>query len=293
MAGELIASAAAGLTSPATALIERVSDAVGGVVRPWQIQRVAEAEAKGEAKKALILAESEIEVTDLQRRAAFRWLEEETKNQENIESITGQALPRLNDDAEPEKIENDFLRNFFDKCRIVSDEQMQDVWARILAGEANNPGRFSRKTINVLSDMSKSDADLFVTVCSHVWHFPNAVFPIVLISDEFFRERGINLYALVHLESIGLFITDSMGFSNRFEQDTFRATYFERSAEITLAPSAEGQLSSGDILLTSAGRELGSICTLEPIEGFFELMCHKWKEDSNVESVKVLGNVAE
>ena len=169
MAGELIAATAAGLTKPATVLVERVSDAVGGIAKPWQIQRVAEAKAKSEARNALILAQSEIDVTDLQRRAAMRWIEEETKNQVNIESITGQALPLVNDDAEPERIEDDFLRNFFDKCRIVSDEQMQDIWARILAGEANNPGTFSRKTINILGDMDKKDAELFGQLCRFVW----------------------------------------------------------------------------------------------------------------------------
>ena len=285
MAGELIAGAVAGLTKPATVLIEKVSDAVGGVAKPWQIQRVA----KAEAERALTIAQLEIDVTDLHRRAALRWVQEETKNQVNIESIRDQASPHLNKDAELGKIEDDFLRNFFEKCRIVSDEQMQDIWARILAGEANNPGAFSRKTINVLSDMEKSDAELFAAMCSHSWQFPKGLHLFVSPREKFFKERGMHLASLFHLESIGLLITDSSGFRFDLEQSTVRVAYFERSLEMTLAPSAMGYLRSGEVMLTAAGKELASICEISPIEGFFEFMCDKWREDPDIESVRMLG----
>jgi hypothetical protein len=36
------------LTKPATVLIEMISDAIGGVARPWQILRVARAEAEAQ-----------------------------------------------------------------------------------------------------------------------------------------------------------------------------------------------------------------------------------------------------
>lgn len=285
MPGELIAGAAAGLTRPATVLIERVSDAVGGIARPHQIKRVARAEAE----RALILARSEIEVTDLERRAAFRWLQEETKNQENIESITHQALPRLNEEAEPDKIEDDFLRNFFDKCRIVSDEQMQDVWASILAGEANNPGTFSRKTINILADMDKSDAEQFASLLSFSWVIATRTTPLVYTDDAFFGENGIDLEVLADLESLGLISFDSLPFGFNLSHTLFRATYFDRSVEVGLKTKSKNFFSTGNIIPTPAGRQLGSICRVRPIDGFFDFMCKKWREDDTIESVRVLG----
>ena len=115
------------LAKPATVLVERVSDAVGGIAKPWQLRRVANAEA-------------DVKITDRQQRAARRFIEEETKNQINIECITHQTIPHLNEDSQPEKIEEDFLRNFFDKCCIVSDEQMQDIWG---ADATPQPSRYS------------------------------------------------------------------------------------------------------------------------------------------------------
>jgi len=126
------------LTKPATVLIEKISDAVGGIFQPYQIKRIALAEAEA----GIIRAQGEIEVTDLQRRAMHRFIAEEGKKQENIESITYQAIPLLEDKSKPQQMNDDWIANFFDKCRIVSDEEMQRLWAKVLAGEANSPGNF-------------------------------------------------------------------------------------------------------------------------------------------------------
>ncbi|MCY3569269.1 MAG: DUF2806 domain-containing protein [Chloroflexi bacterium] len=284
MVGELIAGTAAGLTKPATVLIERVSDAVGGIAKPWQIQRVAKANAKAN----LIVAQSEIEITELQQRAAHRFIEEETKNQINIESITHQAIPHLSEDAEPEKIDDDFLRNFFDKSRLVSDEQMQDIWARILAGEANNPGTFSRKTINILADMDKSDADLFTRLCCYIWVFPGGAEPLVFVQDDFFTKRGVYLSSLAEIASLGLLHTSNLGFSLQGLPSKVTVSYFGRRVELSLAEGSNGTISCGDIVLTGAGRQIASITRLSPVHGLFEFMCEKWEKDSNIESVRVL-----
>jgi hypothetical protein len=129
------------LSKPATVLIEKISDAIGGIFKPYQIVRVAKAEAEAER----IRAELQIQITDLHKRAFYRFLEEEAKKQLNIEGITQRALPLLNEKSSPENVEDDWITNFFDKCRIVSDDDMQQLWSRILAGEANSPGAFSKK----------------------------------------------------------------------------------------------------------------------------------------------------
>src|SRR4051794_11062780 len=69
------------LSRPATVLIEKISDAVGGIFKPYQMVRVAKAEAQADR----VRADGQIEVSDLQRRAFNRFLEEEAKKQKNIE----------------------------------------------------------------------------------------------------------------------------------------------------------------------------------------------------------------
>lgn len=153
------------LSKPADTLIKKVSSAVGGIFEPWQIKRVA----KAEAEASLIKAESEIEITDLHRRAMHRFVEEEAKRQENMEAITEKAIPQLEDSSDPSGMENDWVTNFFDKSCIVSDNEMQDLWASILAGESNFPGTYSKRTVNFLGDLDKRDAGLFQNLCSFGW----------------------------------------------------------------------------------------------------------------------------
>jgi hypothetical protein len=153
------------LGRPATALIEKISDAVGGIFKPYQIIRLAKAEA--EANR--IQTESQIAVTDLQRRAMHRFLEEEAKKQSNMEAIIKNALPLLEDKSAPQNVADDWITNFFDKSRIVSDKDMQQLWSRLLAGEANAPGAFSKRTVNLLADLDKSDAELFIRLCGFNW----------------------------------------------------------------------------------------------------------------------------
>ena len=117
----------ASLSKPANTLVEKVSDAVGGIARPWQIKRVAKAEA--DAKKTQALAD--VEVTEIEQRGLIRLAREQGQQQENIEQITYNALPHLSENANPESIEDDWLVHFFDRSRIVSDEEMQTLWSKI------------------------------------------------------------------------------------------------------------------------------------------------------------------
>jgi hypothetical protein len=145
------------LSKPATVLIEKISAAVGGICLPYQIKRVAQAEAEAD----LIRAKSEIRISDLQRRAVQRVIAEEGKKQENMEAITQKALPLLEDKSQPQNLNDDWLAHFFEGGRIVSDQEMQQLWAKVLADEANSPGAFSKRTVSFLSTLEKREAVMF------------------------------------------------------------------------------------------------------------------------------------
>src|ERR1700730_10755925 len=186
------------LGRPATALIEKISVAGGGIFKPYQFIRVAKAES--EANR--IQAESQIQVTDLHRRAMHRFLEEEAKKQSNMEAIIKNALPLLEDKSAPQNVADDWITNFFDKSRIVSDRDMQQLWSRLLAGEANAPGAFSKRTVNMLADLDKVDAELFMRLCGFVWMIGDLVpLPLVFDRGDIYVRNNINFSTLSHLES--------------------------------------------------------------------------------------------
>lgn len=266
------------ISKPATVLIEKISEALGGYFKPHQIRRVAKAEAEAE----IIKAQAQIEITDLQRRALTRFVAEEAKKQDNIEKITEKAIPQLENSAKPDDVEEDWIANFFEKCRIISDEEMQLLWSKILAGEANSPGTFSRKTVNLLADLDKGDAEIFTQLCRFGWIIGNVVPLVYDVQDEIYNKYGINFNSLSHLESLGLIQFNIAVFQRLKLPKKFQVFYYGRPVEITMPKESDNALELGKVLLTKAGQELARVSGSQPIEEFFYFVYDKWAKQSYV-----------
>jgi hypothetical protein len=195
------------LTKPVNTLIEKISEAIGACAQPWQIKRLAKAnadvasiQAEAQAKADLIQAKSKLEISEFERRGIERMLIEEGKNQENIEGIAAKAIPHVTEGARPEEIDHDWIRYFFDRSKLISDEEMQQLWSKILAGEANSPKSFSKKTIDIVSAIDKEDANLFTNLCRFVWNF-GGLTPIRLDPNHsIYQKFGINCSSVSQLQ---------------------------------------------------------------------------------------------
>jgi hypothetical protein len=265
------------LAKPANTLIEKVSSAVGGLCKPWQVERTA----KAETKVALIKANTEREITDLKRRAMYRFVEEEAQKQENMESIVKKTLLQLNENATPNKMENDWLTNFFDKSRIISDTEMQDLWARVLAGEANAPGKFSKRTVNFLGELDKKEAELFQKLCSFGWIIDDDFVPLIFdLQEKIYNKKGIDFESLSHLDSIGLIHFESSGnFAKMGFPKNFSVFYRERPLMLQFRNNEKNDLTVGYENLTVLGKELATICNdIDVVDGFFDYVKEKWKQ---------------
>jgi hypothetical protein len=263
------------LSKPATVLIEKISYAIEGYYRPYQIKRVAKAEAEAE----IIKAQAQIEVTDLQRRALIRFVAEEAQKQDNIEKITQKAIPQLEESSDPKNVEDDWIVNFFDKCRIVSDEEMQSLWARVLAGEANSPGTYSKRTVNFLGSLDKADAHLFTCLCGFGWLIGNIAPLIFDVDDPIYNNLGINFMSLSHLDDIGLVNFENLaGFKRMKFSKHITVRYYATPLSVEFGKETDNDLDLGKVLLTKTGQQLAPICGSKPVEGFLDYVIKKWTE---------------
>ena len=262
-------------TKAAKALLKKTSETGVGPFAYWKIKLGARAKAAA----ALIEAQSEIEITELQQRTAWRLLAEEAQYQKNMEGITAKAVPQLNENADPASMDNDWMVNFFDKSRIVSDDQMQNLWSRVLAGEANTPGIYAKRTVNFLSDLDKSEADLFTKLCGFVVRIG---IPVPLVFDDkakIYNKHGINFMSLQHLESIGLIKFKSFeGFIQERVPKKFSLAYDGRTFAFEMPKDTNNTLEIGKTLLTRTGTELFPICGAKPVDGFWEYVKDKWND---------------
>ena len=274
------------LTKPATVLIKKIADAVGTLYQPTHIKRIAKAEVEAEK----IRARGNLEISEIEERAIIRFIHEEGKKQENIESITAQATPRIGEDAKPEKVENDWITHFFDRCRNVSDTEMQSLWSGILAGEANNPGYYSKRTMDIISSLDKSDAHLFTKMCSFALNIPGGKPSILVLKHEasFYNVRGINFHALNQLNHIGLIKFIDVGnylFKELPKKVAF--IYFDQLITFTFRKDTGNNLDAGQVMLTQAGEQLASICGAQKNTEFLDYMIEYYRK--NGVTVEVMG----
>ena len=66
-------------------------------------------------------------------------------------------------DVEPDMA---WTSSFSEAAQDVSDADMQELWARVLAGEVARPGTTSLRTMNVLRSLDQRTAQLFKRLCS-------------------------------------------------------------------------------------------------------------------------------
>ena len=68
--------------------------------------------------------------------------------------------------ANPDQLNPEFRRRWIWEASNVSDDTLQDLWARLLAGELESPGSVSNDTISIARDLTKERAEEFQTLCS-------------------------------------------------------------------------------------------------------------------------------
>ena len=268
---------AGNLSKPANTLIRSISGAMGGLYEPKGIVR----RAKAEAKAKLIEAEGDIAVSELQQRAAHRFIQQETLYQENSEKIISDALPHLNDEARPEDVSNDWYINFFDKARLISDEKMQILWSKILAGEANTPSSFSRRTVNFLQNMDEREAERFTNLCG--FNFRLKYWQPIIFDENhnIYTQNGVKFESLILLDSIGLIKFSSVSrLTITVKQPIGSAAYFDETWTLEFTDSNKRNLNIGKAILTDIGQELAPISGSQPVPGFRDYVMEQWKKHS-------------
>ena len=257
------------LSKPATELIKKVSEAIGAIFEPYQIKR----KAKAEYQAKIINTKADIESNELYKRAMNRFLIEELNKQKNIESITKESFQFLNDFSNPEEIENDWLVYFYDRAKNISDNEIKTIWSKILAGEANTPGTFSKRTLNYLALMDKYDADLFTQLCKFKFNM-NDEGEIIIIYDIYNRsikDNNLNYGKLKHLESIGLihFAGNEGNYSINPTSKSIKINYFEKAFFINIESSKGNSIEIGKIALTNTGYQICKLCNAKPDYNYY------------------------
>lgn len=145
-----------------------------------------------QAVQSTMLADEFQRAVNLKKVALYA--EEEA---EEIDSSSNETV--ASEDDEPVRVDDDWLAKWRTAAQDVSREEMQRLWGKLLAGEVAHPGTYSLHTIDFMSRMSSSDADLLARVAP----FATSA-GIVRVGNEFFAKKGVTFQDLLDLDDINV-----------------------------------------------------------------------------------------
>ena len=272
-----------GVGKATEALTDKLARAAGVLYEPRRIRLKSKEEREAEREAALTRARTAIEVADLEQRATFRRRYEEIREQANLEAILDKATSQMSgNNVAPEKMDDDWVNQFVNKAKLVSKEEMQDWWSKIIARESQKAGSFAPKTLEVVSVMKQSDAELFRNLCDFVT--TGATHEKPLVFDEtapVYQNNGITYDGLQHLAALGLITYEILGVqTNYIPQKEQRAVpiVFKQFLIVATLPAGRDNLPSGRVMFTRAGLELFRICEGKFIPAFLNYIAEEYKK---------------
>lgn len=292
-----VAEAITALTTPVNKLIDAVSKGIGCLYEPHKIKKNADAEAYkikaiGQAlsdnrdlpieyiDNNLKISTSDYE--DLQKRTMYRFVRMETQRQYNIENIADKAYDLLKDvkTEVKEEVSQDWIARFISSAQDVSDNIIQELWAKILAGEVKRPNSFSLKTLDILKNMSQLDAQLFSKVCSLVVNNSYVPNDIALL-----QEFGVSYSDILRLDEQGL-INSSGIISQEMEFNEYDKLILKSKKYICIA-NERSAISLQIFKLSTYGIELYSIIKATEDEDFIFKYAKKIKASYKKSSISL------
>ena len=266
-------------TEPVTKLVEAVRAGTGAWFEPTRIRRKADADAyatrvatQAESDAALIKAEGDVELHLLAMRVEERTKYLELRRQRNIDAIVEKAIDQLPSSVSNEPVDEDWVAQFFNHAQDIGDQEMQQLWAKLLACEVAQPESFSLRTLQVVRLLRPSDAKLFQHFSSYVWsggfHLYND------LTLQIMQQKGLRYYELAHLQSLGLLsMHPSTAITIEDQHKPLEIRYFD----ILHTVHAQPVLQIPSYLLTDVGIELTLLCDRQPDEEYRVALVEEWR----------------
>jgi hypothetical protein len=257
--------------TPAAALLGRVSGILGMAARPRVAPAEAEEPSGPEGNRG-----ADPPRTALLKRAHQRLSAESLLHQQNLENITAMAFSFLSPKAAPERMDDAWLEYYYENARIISDRYMQMVWAKVLAGEANKPGSFSRRAVFALVAMDRADLEMLTCVRQVCIRFDKLVLFVYELKDPIYSDNGITFSTLLHLDEIGLANFTEPTEHSSITTDGLKGSveYWDEKIYVEMAP--QQRLFTGLVALTKIGEELAGVCEPRPIADFPAYIRRYW-----------------
>ena len=261
--------------------------------RSLQIIADSQAQARQSIDTAIESGHGVVEITrdDITQSIEFQG----RKRLTNARSVVVDAARELGDkevfDHQPDP---DWTARFFDDIQDISSEEMQSLWAKVLAGEVERPGSTSIRTLSILKNLDQAAASLFGSLCSACISLLNGnqFIDSRVISlggnaaSNALEKYGLGFDNLNVLNEQGLIISDYNSWRDyqvcvgihlpERKHEIFRHPFSFQGRNWALLPKTERAANEefriDGVALTRSGRELSRIVDLAPMKEYTQAL---------------------
>lgn len=291
-------------------LWETVADkGIGSLLKPWQARRMGRAENEIQSERILMLAQANrdaeliaqgqktlslegkrlrlmdghdpsdgatgapVQFINLAGRASDALVADAIRRDINVTKALLVAEQTLKGDTEEpptQSVNDDWLFRWRDNASGVSNEQLQILWGRILAGEIKAPGNYSFRTLEFLRNLTQTEAQKIERLSPFV------------IEDSIYRDAkeildsaGASFEFLLSMQELGVLsgvnISGLHMTMKSFEASRFLCLFKANgTALIATGQDPSVQLNLPVYKLTEIGAQILRLCTFPPNVNYLE-----------------------
>ncbi|WP_233900531.1 DUF2806 domain-containing protein [Tenacibaculum piscium] len=226
-----------------------------------------------------------IENSDIIERTENRLNYQATKKQLNIENIAAIAANELKDEKpiDNEPLDEDWTTRFFNIAEDISSEEMQALWARILAGEIKKPKSYSLRTLDLLKNLSKDEAESFMKFGQAKVSSGDKKFIYNPKGELLEKEFNITFEDVLLMKELGLIVSEkNLEISLNPTQQNKQTVFFICGSKCIVFNRNNNTSKQGIEVLafTKTGTELSELIIQEPNITYLESICSKFKHEN-------------
>lgn len=265
----------AGLSSPITKLIETIGSGIGQLAKPWQTKRNAKADAEAIQTISKTLNETLGEVTYntpnfsitvkndcIEETIISRLVNLEIDRQFNLKDIISEtaAILETKEQVSEEPVSKDWTTRFISIAQDISNAELKNLWAQILAGEIEHPNSFSLRTLDLLKNISQDEAEKIQNIykcCLQDFYGNNYIFGYI----NSLESMGISFSDALILDELNLCKSDLV-----YTISKKQGTYFKvgnTNNLIMITNETEADINMPCIKLTKIGNQIFNITNVE------------------------------
>lgn len=179
----------------------------------------------------------------------------------------------------------------------VEDKERRTWWARLLAGEIQQPGAYSLRTLAVMDTLSTKEAQLFSKLCDYVWNPSN---PVLIQPSEKSTLWKPTFDEAAMLESSRLALLNASGEftwgTTKGNTDAMTTNQLppivpmEFNGNLFVVSGSDGssvRLRCGSLLLTDVGKEMYRLTTPDHQMLYCDEVVTEWRRSYNVQQVPI------